>query len=77
MFKREAWEQGKGPGVPMFPLASINQPLSPTLTEIRILSSIPAKNCSIFYCSVAIRFPHVETVMFSDEEFINRWKAGL
>ena len=23
----------------------------------------------------AIRFPHVETVVFSDEEFINRWKA--
>ena len=23
------------------------------------------------------RFPHVETVVFLDEEFINRWKAGL
>ena len=23
------------------------------------------------------RFSHVETVMFSDEELINRWKAGL
>ena len=32
----------------------------------------PYKNCSIFYSSVAIRFLPVETVVFSDEEFINR-----
>ena len=31
-------------------------------------SNDPDKNCSI---------PHVETVLFSDKEFINRWKAGL
>ena len=40
----------------------------------------PDKNCTvalIFYCSAAIRFPRVQTVVFSDEEFINRWKAGL
>ena len=42
-----------------------------------VLSNDPDKNCSIFYCFAAIRFPHVETVAFSDEEFINRWKAGL
>ena len=41
------------------------------------LSSDPDKNYSIFYCSVAISFPHIEMVMFSDQEFINRWKAGL
>ena len=41
------------------------------------LSNDPGKNYSIFYCSAAIRFSHVETVVFSDEEFINRWKAGL
>ena len=26
---------------------------------------------------MAIRFPHIETVVFSDQEFINRWKGGL
>ena len=36
------------------------------------LSNDPDKNCSIFYCSAAIRFPEVETVMFLDEEFIKR-----
>ena len=41
------------------------------------LSNDPDKNCSIFYCSAAIHFPHVETVVFSDQEFINQWKAGL
>ena len=41
------------------------------------LSNDPDKNCSIFYCCAAIRFPHVETVVFSDQELINRWKAGL
>ena len=40
-------------------------------------SNDPDKNCSIFYCSAAIRSPHVETVLFSDEEFFNRWKASL
>ena len=24
-----------------------------------------------------MRFPHIETVVFSDQEFSNRWKAGL
>ena len=42
-----------------------------------ILVNDPEKNYSIFYCSAAIRFPHFETVAFSGEEFINRWKAGL
>ena len=41
------------------------------------LSNDPDKNCSIFYCSAAIRFPHVETVVCVEEEFINQWKAGL
>ena len=41
------------------------------------LSDDPDKNYSIFYCSAAIRFPHIEMVVFSDQEFINRWKAGL
>ena len=44
---------------------------------IIFLSNDPDKNNSIFYCSAAIRFPHIETVVFSDQEFINRWKAGL
>ena len=35
------------------------------------VSNDPDKNYSIFYCSVAICFPHIETVMFSDQEFIN------
>ena len=41
------------------------------------LSNDPDKNDSVFYCSAAIGFPHIETVVFSDQEFINRWKAGL
>ena len=41
------------------------------------LSNDPDKNYSNFYCSAAIRFPHIEKVVFSDQEFINRWKAGL
>ena len=41
------------------------------------LSDDPDKNCSIFYCSAAIRFPRVETVECAEEEFINQWKAGL
>ena len=41
------------------------------------LSNDLDNNYSIFYCSAAIRFPHIETVVFSDQEFINRWKAGL
>ena len=41
------------------------------------LSNDPDKNYSIFYCSAAIRIPHIETVVFSVQEFINRWKAGL
>ena len=32
---------------------------------------------SIVLRHAAIRFPHIETVVFSDQEFINRWKAGL
>ena len=43
----------------------------------RQLSNDPDKNYSNFYCSAAIRFPHIEKVVFSDQEFINRWKAGL
>ena len=38
-----------------------------------LLSNDPGKNCPIFYCSAAIRFPHVEKVLFSDQEFINWW----
>ena len=41
------------------------------LTIITMLSNDPGKNCTIFYCSAEIRFPHVETVLFSDQEFIN------
>ena len=40
------------------------------------LRNDPDKNYSIFYCSAAIRFPHVETVDFSGETFINQGKAG-
>ena len=39
------------------------------------LSNDPDKNCSIFFCSEAICFPHIKTVVFSYEEFIKRWKA--
>jgi len=42
-----------------------------------LLSNDPDKNCSIFYRSVAIRFPHIEMVVFSYKECINWWKAGL
>ena len=42
-----------------------------------LLSNDPDKNYSNFYCSAAIRFPHIEKVVFSDQEFINRWIAGL
>ena len=35
------------------------------------LSNDPGKNSTIFYCSAAISFPHVEKVLFSDQEFIN------
>ena len=41
------------------------------------LSNDPDKKCGIFYCSVAIHFLHDEKVVFSEGEFINRWKAGL
>ena len=41
------------------------------LTIITMLSNDPGKNCTIFYCSAEIRFPHFETVLFSDQEFIN------
>ena len=41
------------------------------LTIITMLSNDQGKNCTIFYCSAEIRFPHVETVLFSDQEFIN------
>ena len=37
-----------------------------------LLSNDPGKNSTIFYCSAAIiSFPHIETVVFSDQEFIN------
>ena len=45
------------------------------IKNILLLSNDPGKNCTIFYCPAAI--PHSETVMFSDQEFINWWKAGL
>ena len=35
------------------------------------ISNDPGKKCTIFYCSAAISFPHIETVVFSDQEFIN------
>ena len=35
------------------------------------LSNDPGKNCTILYCSAALSFPHVETVLFSYQEFIN------
>ena len=41
------------------------------------LSNDPGKKYTIFYCSAAISFPHIETVVFSDQEFINWCKAGL
>ena len=41
------------------------------------LSNDRDKNCNILYFSAATRFPHVKMVLFSDEEFINQWKAGL
>lgn len=46
---------------------------------VRYLSNDPDNNYnySIFYCSVAVRSTYVKVVMFSGEEFINRWKAGL
>ena len=36
-----------------------------------ILSNDPGKNCTIFYCSDAISFPHIETVVFLGQEFLN------
>ena len=47
------------------------------VSHLVALSNDPDKNCSIFYCSAAIRFPRVETVECAEEEFINQWKAGL
>lgn len=42
---------------------------------IKILTNDPHKNCSIFYCFTAIRFPMLKR-LFSDEELINCRKAG-
>ena len=39
--------------------------------EFRVLSNDPGKNCTIFYCSDAISFPHIETVVFLGQEFLN------
>ena len=36
--------------------------------ENYLLSNDPDKNCSIFYCSAAIRLLHIETVVFLDGE---------
>ena len=36
-----------------------------------MLSNDPGKNCTIFYCSDAISFPHIETVVFLGQEFLN------
>ena len=44
---------------------------------VLMLRNDPDKNCSVFYCSAAIHFPHIETVLISYREFINRWKAGF
>ena len=41
------------------------------LTLLKCLSNDPGKNCTIFYCSDAISFPHIETVVFLGEEFLN------
>ena len=41
------------------------------------LSNDPDKNYSICYCFAAICFLFIETVVFSEQEFINRWKADL
>ena len=35
------------------------------------LSNDPGKNCTIFYCSDAISFPHIEKVVFLGQEFLN------
>ena len=35
------------------------------------LSNDPGKNCTIFYCSDAINFPHIGTVVFLGQEFLN------
>ena len=35
------------------------------------LSNDPGKNCTIFYCSDATSFPHIETVVFLGQEFLN------
>ena len=48
---------------PYYSIASVDQ-----------LSNDPDKNYSIFYCSAAIRFPHIETVVFSDQELSNGGK---
>ena len=36
-----------------------------------LLSNDPGKNCTIFYCFDAISFPHIETVVFLGQEFLN------
>ena len=48
-----------------------------TVTDVKYLSDDPGKNCTIFYCSDAISFPHIETVVFLGQEFLNWWKTGL
>ena len=59
------WE--RFPSFSSMPQVPLN--LQQTLRED--LSKDPDKNYSIFYCSVAIHFPHIETILFSDGEFIN------
>ena len=68
-----------GFGATRYELAALSRKLYGWGWERRYvcLSNRPDKNYSIFYCSAAVRFPHIERVMFSDQEFINRWKAGL
>ena len=41
------------------------------LKNSKLLSNDPGKNCTIFYCSDAISFPHIETVVFLGQEFLN------
>ena len=61
----------------MCPLTSWSLATGRSDVHIVKLSNDPDKNCSIFYCSAAICFSHIEIVVFSYGECINRWKAGL
>ena len=47
----------------------ISSRFSVALRKSNHLRNDPDKNCSICYCSAAIRFLQVETVVFPDREF--------